>query len=301
MCPSQGVLMTVSQSPDEYPGLTLERCALAHDFGDKDAATDGLRNLVARLGDRLKVFSSLKQRSRSVTEKIVEDTKILARCLHTLGDYVKHGDLVSAEPDCAAYGIGAKLTLTIACRRKSSLLEAQAAYEKSAELEPTAKGLRKLANVNLQIIEIYNASAPEPTDEIVGLAVAVIDTYALIIEKSTYFPLQDILGITTIIFKYGHHEAAAVAARRAFETLSIDCWLEVVPQLTAQLNHPSKLLQPVIEKHMQRLARAHPHSMLSNLAAVAQYPSKQRAEVANRLLNVMRLYDEDLVQQVSHV
>lgn len=179
-------------------------------------------------------------------------------------------------------------------------MEAQVAYEKSAELEPTAKGLRKLANVNLQIIEIYNTSAPDvPTEDVVALAVSVIDTYAQIIQKSTFFPLQDILGILTVIFKYGQHKEAVKAARRAFETLSIDCWLEVVPQLTAQLNHPSKELQPVIEKHMQRLARAHPHSMLSSLAAVAQYPSKQRADVANRLLNVMRLYDETLVQEVG--
>lgn len=180
------------------------------------------------------------------------------------------------------------------------MFEAQIAYEKSADLEPTAKGLRKLASVNLQIIETYNASVPEtPTETIVALAVAVIDCYAQIIQKSTYFPLQDILGILTVIFKYGQHTEAVIAAKRAFDILSIDCWLEVVPQLTAQLNYPSNELQPVVEKHMQKLARAHPQAMLSNLAAVAQYPSKERAGVAKRLLNVMRLYDDDLVQEVS--
>lgn len=162
--------------------------------------------------------------------------------------------------------------------------------------------MRKLASINLQIIEVYNASTPEtPPETIVALAVSVIDCYAQIIQKSTYFPLQDILGILTAIFKYGHHKEAVTAAKRAFEFLSIDCWLEVIPQLTAQLNHPSKELQAVVEKHMQRLARAHPHTMLSNLAAVAQYPSRERAEVAKRLLNVMRLYDDTLVQEVYSI
>jgi phosphatidylinositol kinase/protein kinase (PI-3 family) len=135
--------------------------------------------------------------------------------------------------------------------------------------------------------------------EIVELAVSVIDCYAQIIQKSPYYPLQDILGILTTVFKYGQHAEAVAAGKRAFETLAIDCWLEAIPQLTAQLNHPSRELQPIIEKHMQRLARAHPQTMLSSLAAVAQYPSKERAAVANRLLNVMRLYDDTLVSEVS--
>jgi FKBP12-rapamycin complex-associated protein len=109
--------------------------------------------------------------------------------------------------------------------------------------------------------------------------------------------LQDVLGLLTTIFKFGQHKDVAMAAERAFNTLSIDCYLEAVPQLTAQLNYPSARLQPIIEQHMQRLARAHPHTLLASLTAVTQYPSQPRAVVAKRLVNVMRLYDDTLVSE----
>lgn len=74
--------------------MTLERCALAYDFADKEAAKDGLRGLVLRLSDRLEVLSKLPRRNLALTEKMDEETKLLARCLHTLGDYVKQDDMV---------------------------------------------------------------------------------------------------------------------------------------------------------------------------------------------------------------
>ena len=52
---------------------------------------------------------------------------------------------------------------------------------------------------------------------------------------------------------------------------------------------------------MQRLSRAHPHTLLGSLTAVAKYPSRERALVAERLLNVMRLYDQTLVQEAISV
>lgn len=85
------------QPEDEFPGLTLERCSLAYDFGEKDGAKDGLRGLVMRLSDRLEVLSKMTRRSRTLTEKMEDETKLLARCLHTLGDYVKQDDRVGLE------------------------------------------------------------------------------------------------------------------------------------------------------------------------------------------------------------
>lgn len=121
--------------------------------------------------------------------------------------------------------------------------------------------------------------------------------YSQILQRAPSFPLQDVLGLLTTIFKFGQHKDVAMAAERAFNTLSIDCYLEAVPQLTAQLNYPSARLQPIIEQHMQRLARAHPHTLLASLTAVTQYPSQPRAVVAKRLVNVMRLYDDTLVSE----
>lgn len=118
------------------------------------------------------------------------------------------------------------------------------------------------------------------------------------IRLASNYPLQDILGVLTVIFKHGQRSRMASAAKSAFDQLPIDCWLEAIPQLSAQLNYPSPQLQPIIESLMRRLGRAHPHTMIASLIAVAQYPSGDRAAVARRLMDVMRLYDNTLVEEV---
>lgn len=60
-------------------------------------AREGLRNLVIRLGDRLDTMWKLGKKGRNLSDKISEETSLLARCLHTLGDYVKGEDKVSTS------------------------------------------------------------------------------------------------------------------------------------------------------------------------------------------------------------
>lgn len=73
--------------------------------------------------------------------------------------------------------------------------------------------------------------------------------------------------------------------------------MEAIPQLAAQLNYPHRRFQAIIETHMKHLSRAHPHTMLATLSSVAQFPNKERAQIAKKLLDLMRLYDEELVQE----
>lgn len=105
----------------------------------------------------------------------------------------------------------------------------------------------------------------------------------------------------TTVFKHGQEKGLHEAIEQAFETLEVDCWLEATPQLCAQLNYPSSAVKAMLERLMQRLSKAHPHTMLASLSAVAQYPSPERAEVAERLLGIMRLYDNDLVSEVCNL
>lgn len=82
---------------DEPPILTLERCRLAWAYDEKDAARDALRNLVMRLSDRLEIITKLGRKSKKVADKLAEEQSILARCLHSLGDYALGDNLVSTS------------------------------------------------------------------------------------------------------------------------------------------------------------------------------------------------------------
>lgn len=241
----------------------------------------------------------------------------MARCLHTLGDHMRDDDNIVSL--CVLMNASRSIT-DLAWTSQTTLSECQVCYERSTELWPSLKGFRKLASVNLAIIAALEASHSHGhAESTIPLAVSVIESkshpqynpctntfdhpsstgYTEIIQRANHFPLQDILGILTTVFKFAQHEQAAKAAEQAFDVLPIDCWLEAVPQLTAQLNFPSAHFRPVMERLMQRLARAHPHTLLASLTAITKYPSRARAEVAGRLLDIMRLYDEGLVREVG--
>lgn len=92
---------------------------------------------------------------------------------------------------------------------------------------------------------------------------SIIDSYFQIINKNSIWPLQDVLGLLTIATKYGMHREVADAAETAFQNLPLDCWMEAVPQLAAHLNYPHEPFQAIVERHMARLASAHPRKHAS--------------------------------------
>ena len=111
-----------------------------------------MRDLAVRLGDRLEALTNLGKKGKKAIDKIAEERCLLARCLHSLGDYSRTEDL-------------------------SALSEAQICYERSTELWPNLKGFRKLANVNLAIIErLELAQSHPPMETIIPIAVAVIES-----------------------------------------------------------------------------------------------------------------------------
>lgn len=99
---------------------------------------------------------------------------------------------------------------------QSSLTEAQICYERSVEFLPTVKAYRKLASINLALIEQRERmEAGTPVEEIIALAVSIIECYVQIIHKAKNdYPLQDVLGILTCMIKYGSHKEVAVAAEK---------------------------------------------------------------------------------------
>ena len=48
--------------------------------------------------------------------------------------------------------------------------------------------------------------------------------------RSDHF-LQNTLRLLTLWFKFGHQEDVSVAMSEGFETVSVDTWLDVIPQV----------------------------------------------------------------------
>jgi phosphatidylinositol kinase/protein kinase (PI-3 family) len=112
--------------------------------------------------------------------------------------------------------------------------------------------------------------------------------------------LQDILRLLTLWFSHGSHPDAETALRRGFNTISIDTWLAVIPQIIARI-HTSHL--PMIDELLQKIGRAHPQALVYSLTVASKSASVPRRVAATNILNKLREHSPVLVEQsamVSH-
>ena len=85
-------------------------------------------------------------------------------------------------------------------------------------------------------------------------------------EKSKASKLQDILRLLHLWFNYGHLAAVGAALRRGFDTLSVDTWLEVIPQIIARLQTARDTIAALIEVLLMKVGHVHPQALVYALA-----------------------------------
>jgi len=115
--------------------------------------------------------------------------------------------------------------------------------------------------------------------------------------------LQDTLRLLTLWFAHGSYSEVNSAVTEGMTTISIDVWLEVIPQLLARINQPNTKVRESIHKLIVDVGRAHPQAMVFPLTVAMKSDVSRRSRSAARLMNSMREHSPLLVEQadlVSH-
>jgi FKBP12-rapamycin complex-associated protein len=115
--------------------------------------------------------------------------------------------------------------------------------------------------------------------------------------------LQDILRLLTLWFKHGAIKRATDALNEGFSSVSIDTWLEVIPQIIARVNSHVVPIQRLIHKLLSNVGKTHPQALIYPLTVCSFSASKTRKRAAEILLTQMRVHSPVLVEQallVSH-
>ena len=92
--------------------------------------------------------------------------------------------------------------------------------------------------------------------------------------------LQDILRLLTLWFKYGHREKVEAALTEGFDSVSIETWLQVIPQIIARIhmnntkvrNQISDLLSKVPGDHDAYSPCVHLGSRLVSCSLLCLFP-----------------------------
>ena len=90
------------------------------------------------------------------------------------------------------------------------------------------------ALANFEVLGFYEKNQSEQNNSlqlIMSLVIPSVQGFFRSIALSKGNSLQDTLRLLTLWFKYGHHNEVNMTIGESFNSISIDTWLEVIPQV----------------------------------------------------------------------
>lgn len=114
--------------------------------------------------------------------------------------------------------------------------------------------------------------------------------------------LQDTLRLLTLWFTHGGSADVNLAVTEGFANVSVDTWLEVIPQLIARINQPNKRVQQSVHNLLADVGRAHPQALVYPLTvAMKSWQNTRRSRSAAQIMDSMRQHSANLVAQADTV
>jgi FKBP12-rapamycin complex-associated protein len=146
-------------------------------------------------------------------------------------------------------------------------------------------------------------SADVPSYIVTEHVVPAIKGFFKSIALSSTSSLQDTLRLLTLWFAHGSHQEVTHAVTQGISSVSVDTWLEVIPQLIARINQPNRFVREGIHNLLVDIGRAHPQALVYPLTVSMKSDVGNRSRSAGRIMEAMRQHSPKLVEQaglVSH-
>ncbi|KAL8658559.1 MAG: hypothetical protein Q9202_007526 [Teloschistes flavicans] len=123
------------------------------------------------------------------------------------------------------------------------------------------------------------------------------------ISLSSSSALQDTLRLLTLWFAHGGDAQVNLAVIEGFPSVSIDTWLEVIPQLIARINQPNAVVRKAVHQLLKDVGKAHPQALVYSLTVAMKSNVARRSASAGEIMEDLRTHSPSLVEQadlVSH-
>lgn len=162
------------------------------------------------------------------------------------------------------------------------------------------------ALANFEVVTAMTSAADRETARIskgvvLSHVVPAIQGFFRSISLSSTSSLQDALRILTLWFAHGNHHEVNSAITKGIGEVSVDTWLDVIPQLIARLSQTDKDVQRSIHALIGRVGQAHPQALVYPLTVSTKSDDPSRCSKAQALLHKMRSHSPDLVDQATTV
>eukprot|EP01061_Rhynchopus_euleeides_P015097 TRINITY_DN25909_c0_g1_i1.p1 TRINITY_DN25909_c0_g1~~TRINITY_DN25909_c0_g1_i1.p1 ORF type:complete len:1763 (+),score=695.63 TRINITY_DN25909_c0_g1_i1:221-5290(+) len=128
-----------------------------------------------------------------------------------------------------------------------------------------------LANQNLATKASYDEGSSEQLTHITAAIRGYVKS--IILGPSHASVLQDILRLLTLWFLHGHHPCVEAAVRGGIETIQLDLWLLVIPQIIARVHTSEVRIASLVVQLLGRIGREYPQSLVYALTVSAKASS----------------------------
>lgn len=227
--------------------------------------------------------------SNSRAQKIIQDqTVLLAKCFLKQGEW----QVALNKHDWQHHNVGEILN----------------SYAKATHYNPKwYKAWHAWALANFEIVQALtppgDRTAPRAdASVIINHVVPAVQGFFKSIALSSGSSLQDTLRLLTLWFAHGGNSEVNAAVTQGFGTVSVDTWLEVIPQLIARINQPNTRVRQSIHNLLADVGRNHPQALVYPLTvAMKSAQSSRRSKSAALIMDSMRAHSAKLVEQADTV
>lgn len=161
------------------------------------------------------------------------------------------------------------------------------------------KAWHSWALINFEAVSFYKKEGKH--QQVASHLVPAVRGFFRSIALSPGQSLQDTLRLLTLWFQHGAQKEVESALQEGFNTVSIDTWLQVIPQIIARIHSPVPPVRRLIHDLLTIVGREHPQALIYPLTVASKSQSSARLAAAESLTNNMKQHSPQLVEQALMV
>ena len=116
------------------------------------------------------------------------------------------------------------------------------------------------------------------SERVLAHVVAALHGFFRSITLGSSDSIQDLLRLLTLWFRYGGEPEVEQALLDGFDTVDIDMWLHVLPQIIARISSPTPRLRACVQQLLLRVGRKHPQALIYPLAVASHEARGQQRQ-----------------------
>ncbi|EGC32838.1 protein kinase, atypical group [Dictyostelium purpureum] len=184
---------------------------------------------------------------------------------------------------------------------ESSIPHIIASFKAATECDPNwYKAWHSWALINFEVVSHYEQNGGS-VEQIGNHLLPAVHSFFKSISLAPDRSLQDTLRLLTLWFKHGAQKEVEAALMQGFNTISIDTWLHVIPQIIARIHAPVLPVRRLLHELIDIIGKEHPQALVYPLTVATKSQSPARLAAAKTLMDKMRKHSATLVDQALPV